>query len=94
MNVDAVIIGPIVTEKTTGLQERKIFCFRVHPKANKLEIILAIKHHFNVTPIKCRTVTIKPKPKRVRNIAGKTRLIKKAYVYLKTEDTISIFEGA
>ena len=93
MNVDDVIISPLLSEKITALKERKVFCFNVHPRANKLEIISAVKHHFGVTAIKCRTIVMKPKPKRVRNIAGKTKRIKKAYIYLKADDTISIFEG-
>lgn len=91
MNIDQVLIHPIVSEKAAELRERKVFCFAVHPRANKLEIIAAFKQSFNVSPLKCRTVITKPKPKRLRNIAGKTKHIKKAYVYLRAEDTISAF---
>lgn len=94
MNLDHVLIDPILSEKATTLRERKVFCFHVHPQANKVEIIAAVKRHFNVTPIKCRTIINKPKPKRLRNITGETKRVKKAYVYLKHEDTISMFEGA
>lgn len=93
MNLDHVLISPILSEKAAMLREHRVFCFHVHPQANKLEIFAAVKQHFNVTPVKCRTSITKPKPKRLRNIAGKTKRVKKAYVYLKHGDTISMFEG-
>ena len=93
MNISEVIISPLVSEKTTMMREQKVFCFNVHISANKIEIAAAIKHHFNARVVNCRTLIIKPKPKRVRNILGKTKRIKKAYVCLHKADTISLFEG-
>jgi len=93
MNIDDVLIGPIVSEKSTAMRERATFCFRVHMHANKIEIAKALTSRFGVRVIKCRTIIMKPKPKRVRNIVGSTARIKKAYISLHKDDTISLFEG-
>ena len=51
----------------------------------------AIEAIFDVKVTKVNTLNVKPKPKRMRYQAGKTRTWKKAMVTLKDGDTIEIF---
>lgn len=65
--------------------------FNVHPKANKTQIAWAVEQVFrekNVKVTSVRTITIKPKPKRVRGRRGKTASGKKAIITLRPEDQI------
>ena len=94
MDVEKVIIEPILTEKSNTLREGKKFAFKVDQRANKIEILRAVQKLFDVHPLKCNIVNVKPKPKRVRYKLGKTASWKKAIITLPQEETISIFEGA
>lgn len=46
---------------------------------------------FGVKVVRVNTLTVKPKTKRVRYVAGKTRSWKKAIVTLAEGDTIEVF---
>jgi large subunit ribosomal protein L23 len=54
----------------------------------------AIARQFNVHPLKCNVITVRPKPKRLRNRAGLTSSWKKAVITLPSEEKIAVFEGA
>ena len=46
-NPQDVVLQPLITEKSTSLRETKgYYCFKVHPKANKVEIARAIERLF------------------------------------------------
>jgi len=92
-SVDQIIIEPVVTEKTNLLREQHKYTFRVDPRANKLEVMKAIKELFDVNPVKCNVVNVKGKPKKVRYKKGYTASWKKAIITLKSDEKISIFEG-
>jgi len=94
MDLEQVIIEPILTEKSNAKREAKKFTFKVDPRANKIEVMKAMRKLFDVHPIKCNIVMVKPKPKRVRYTPGHTATWKKAIVTLPENETISIFEGA
>ena len=94
MNLDHVIIEPILTEKSNTLREQHKYGFRVDPRANKIEIMEAVRRLFDVHPLSCNVLTVKPKPKRVRYQRGYTAAWKKAVVTLPQDEAISIFEGA
>ena len=91
-DVTHVLISPRVSEKAMLLTEQNVYVFNVSPRANKRQIIRAIEEQYNVTPIKVAVTSIKRK--RVRNmrtgIPGVTKGGKKAYVYLKKGDSISL----
>ena len=66
MDLDQIIIEPILTEKSNTQRERHKYSFKVDPRANKIEIIKAVRKTFDVHPVKCNIVTVKRKPKKVR----------------------------
>jgi large subunit ribosomal protein L23 len=90
-----IIYRPIVTEKVSNLQEKGIYAFEVHLKANKIEIARAVEKKFNVTVTNVRTINIKGKSKtqmtKRGRFEGKTSHIKKAIVTLKEGDKIDLF---
>lgn len=88
-----VIIRPVITEHSYDLMEHNTYTFEVAKDSNKVEIAQAIEAIFNVKVVKVNTLNVKPKPKRMRYQAGKTRTWKKAMVTLKEGDTIEIFSA-
>jgi len=94
MDLDHVIIEPILTEKSNIMRERHKYSFKVDPRANKIEVIKAVRKAFDVHPLRCNIVNVKGKPKRVRYQPGFTSAWKKAVITLPKNETISIFEGA
>lgn len=93
MDVYDVIKKPIVTEKAEALRKSNCYVFEVQLAANKVTVAQAIKQIFGVTPEKVNIVNRRAKEKRNRNKIGYTGRKKKAYVYLKKEDKIALFEG-
>ena len=93
MNKDPreVIIRPVITEHSYDAMENNVYTFEVAKDANKVEIRQPSEASFTVTVVKVNTLNVKPKPKRMRYQAGKTRTWKKAMVTLKDGDTIEIF---
>ena len=88
MNAREIIIRPIITERAFDMQEVNRYTFEVDKRASKIEIAQAIEELFDV---KVNTSNVKPKVKRVRYIAGKTRTWKKAVVTLAEGDSIELF---
>lgn len=99
MDPDKIILAPVLTEKTNVMRdgEEKAYAFRVHPKANKLQIMKAIHTLFSVNPVKCRVMNVKPKPRSARTRSGfrvgYTASWKKAIVTLPRGERIEVFEG-
>ena len=99
VRADQIIIQPVLTEKSNLAREAdpKKYTFKVDPRANKFEIMGAIKELFSVTPVKCNVVSVKGKPKYTRgkggHIAGTTGDWKKAIVTLPKGDVIQAVEG-
>ena len=82
-NLTEVLKGPCLTEKATLLQEidGKVV-FKVHPKANKIDVKRAVEQMFKVKVQEVRTVNVQGKKKRVGKHIGYTNNWKKAYVTL------------
>ncbi len=82
-NIYGVLQGPCLTEKAALLQEidGKIV-FRVHPKANKIEVKNAVETMFDVKVKNVKTVSMRGKQKRTGKTVGFTKDWKKAYVTL------------
>ena len=93
MNPVSVIVRPIVTEKSTALQESGRYVFEVDRMATKLEIKEAVEDSFEVKVASVNTLVVKGKRKRFgpRFTLGKTW--KKAIVSLAPGESITIFEG-
>ena len=86
-----VIIRPIVTERSYDLMEQGKYTFEVARTAPKEEIRAAVEKLFDVHVVKVNTVNVKPKTRRVRYVAGKTRTWKKAIVTLAPGEQIAVF---
>ncbi len=93
MDASQVIIRPVVSEKSFVLAEAGKYTFRVHEKAHKTQIRQAIEQLFEVKVIDVRTASVKSKPKRRGQTAGRSRQWKKAIVQVAEGDTIPIFSG-
>jgi large subunit ribosomal protein L23 len=91
-NIYSVLQGPCLTEKAALLQENdgKVI-FKVHPKANKIEVKSAVELMFNVRVKDVKTAKIHGKKKRVGKTVGFTSDWKKAYVTL-SEGKISFVD--
>jgi len=93
MDLYRVIESPLVTEKGTLVNERgNQVVFRVHPKANKVEIRHAIEVLFKVKVEQVRTVNFLGKLRRVGRSTGRRPSWKKAYVTLAEGQRIDFFE--
>lgn len=80
-----------ITEKASMHQDAKVYTFNVSDRATKRDIIRAVHQLYKVTPRMIRIVSIPMKQVRHAR-TGKTGMKgggKKAYVYLKSSDSIS-----
>jgi large subunit ribosomal protein L23 len=91
-HVSHVLLAPRITEKATMATGMGIYVFDVMPTASKQQIKSAIERVYKVRPRLVRVVTIPTK--NVRNMrtgqSGVQQGGKKAYVYLKKGETITI----
>lgn len=91
-DVSWVLRSPRITEKATDISGRGVYAFEVDPRANKVQIARAIAQTFKVTPIRVNVTKVQAKT--VRNARtgkiGRTAEGKKAYVFLKKGETISL----
>jgi large subunit ribosomal protein L23 len=96
INPYAVILRPLVTEKSTSLSIANQYIFEVDVRANKPQIKTAVEKAFNVTVTGVNVMMMKGKK---RGNARMGRRVtygsdwKKAIVTLAPEDKIELFEG-
>jgi large subunit ribosomal protein L23 len=89
-----VIVGPVVTEKSSAAyQAHKEYAFRVHQDATKPQIRAAIETLFKVSVTDVRTLVVRARRRTLGRYAGRRSSWKKAIVTLKEGDTIPVFEG-
>ena len=93
MNSFDILRRPIVTEKSTLLQEQGRYAFEVSVRATKHDIKRAIEAAFDVKVVKVNTMNMKGKPKRFGPRLVMQKSWKKAIVILAPGETITIFEG-
>ena len=86
----SILVSPRVTEKAALASERGVYVFNVFTDANKNEIAKAIEKLYKVVPEKVRIVQMPARKTFVRGRRGKTASGKKAYVYLKKGDSITL----
>ncbi len=95
MHVFQALKRPLITEKSTLLQERNKYVFEVAPSANKAQVREAVQRAYEV---KVKSVNIVHTPgerRRLRNGRWlRTPAKKKAIVTLAPGETIQLFEGA
>ena len=85
-----IILKPRVTEKAAILQEDGIYTFDIAPSANKQEVKKEIKRLYKVTPTKVNIAKTEGKRVFTRGRHGKKSGVKKAYVFLKKGDKITL----
>lgn len=87
------LVSPRVTEKATDLQSlHNAYVFDISASATKNDIAQAVRQMYKITPLKIRVVTVRSKTKRNAR-TGKTGVQsggRKAYVFLKKGDSITI----
>ncbi len=93
MQVFDILRRPVITEKSTILQEEGRYTFEVAPNATKHQIKEAVEEAFNVNVLQVNTMHVRGKRKRFGPRIAQGRSWKKAIVLLSPGDTITIFEG-
>ena len=99
MNIDKIIIGPLLTEKGSVLTESlNKYLFKVEKQANKIQIKKAVENKFKVSVSKVAVVNVKGKAKSMSvksggktiRTQGKRSSWKKAIVTLKKDNSIDL----
>lgn len=86
-----ILVRPILTEKSTLLQEEKnTFVFEVALTANKIQIVDAVQSLFGVKVSGVRTLVQRGKVRRFGRHIGKRSNWKKAYVTLASGEEIDL----
>ncbi len=96
-----MILKPVISEKAIQFaDEKNTYVFFVPKSANKITIAEAVKSRYDVEVISVRTQIVKGKSKQMPVKRGRMLIkgvrsdMKKAYVTLKSGDSISLFEGS
>jgi len=96
MKAREIILRPIITEKTTFMQEREnTVCFEVDRRANKIQVRKAVEELFDVKVTGVHMVNRKGKPTmRYGRTVSHRPSVRKAYVKLaEGSKTLEFFEG-
>jgi len=88
-----VLLGPVVTEKTTMVAESNTLTFKVKPEATKPQIKEAIEALYKVKVDTVNTSNVKGKSKRFRGHIGQRSDWKKAYVRLAEGQSVDLSAG-
>ena len=96
MKARQIILRPLITEKTTLMQEREnTVCFEVDRRANKIQVRKAVEELFEVRVTGVHIVNRKGKPvMRYGRTVNHRPASRKAYVTLaEGSKTLEFFEG-
>jgi len=94
MDIYQVIKEPRITEKANIQKEdTNQVTFKVHKKANKVEIRQAVETFFKIKVLDVRTMNVRGKRRRMGKTVGKKSDWKKAVVRLAPGENIEFFEG-
>ena len=95
MHIFQVLKRPLITEKSTMLQEQNKYVFEVMPSANKIQVREAVQLAYDVKVTNVNMVHTAGENRRLRNGRWlRTPATKKAIVTVAPGDTIQLFEGA
>jgi len=91
-DLSATLLAPHVTEKAMRGSEKNVYVFEVAANADKRAVKEAVNRLFSVTPVKVNIVNKTPRQykSRARGRMALEHGMKKAYVYLKEGDSISL----
>lgn len=88
-----VLLGPVVTEKSTMIGEKHNQCaFVVVPDATKEEVKAAVEMLFSVSVKSVQILNTKGKQKRFGRFMGKRSDVRKAYVALAEGQEINFVQ--
>ena len=87
------IIAPHITEKATNISEQNKIVFKVHYKANKINLKKNIEKIFKVNVTKINIINKRPKIKITRGRKVKVAGFKKAIITLKKGQNIDLTTG-
>jgi large subunit ribosomal protein L23 len=96
MKAREIILRPLITEKTTLMQEREnTVCFEVDRRANKIQVRKAVEELFDVKVDEVHIINRKGKPRmRYGRVTSHRAMVRKAYVKLAPgSKTLEFFEG-
>lgn len=85
-----VIVRQVVTEKSVSQKKNNVTTFIVARTATKSEVAATIFRLFKVKPLKVNVVRNTGKAVRFGRFAGKRQDTKKAFVFLKENQTIAL----
>ena len=89
-----MIKEPYITEKANLQKEgSNQISFKVHKRANKIEIKQAVEFFFKAKVLEVRTMNMRGKRRRMGRNVGKRPDWKKAIVSLAPDESIEFFEG-
>jgi large subunit ribosomal protein L23 len=88
-----LILGPVITEKSTQASEHNQVTFRVRQTATKPQVKEAVEGLFGVKVKAVNTLNQKGKVKRFRGRLGQRSDVKKAIVTLEEGHSIDITTG-
>jgi large subunit ribosomal protein L23 len=98
MKLSEVLIKPILTEKANAQQEKlRRYAFRVHRRANKLEIKKAVESFYGINVIGVHTAVVPAKAKtrstKAGVVEGRKPAYKKAMVTVAEGETIDLYSN-
>jgi large subunit ribosomal protein L23 len=95
MDMHAILVQPLLTEKITGLREKtNTVGFIVHPNANRVQIKAAVESLLKVKVEKVNVMNVRGKKKKLGRFSGKRSDWKKAFVTLKAGEKLEMYESA
>lgn len=93
MHQFSILRRPIITEKSTLMQEKGRYIFEVAPEATKHQIKWAVEEAFDVKVLAVNTMNVRGQRRRFGPRVVTAPSSKKAIVTLAPGQTITIFEG-
>lgn len=90
----AILLKPLINEKSTNLMKEDFYTFEVDKKASKGQIEKVVSKKFNVDVLSVKTINTRGKKKmqRQRRLYYTQPGVKKALVQLKKGQKITLFE--
>lgn len=94
MDINQVILAPVLTEKALTLEAGGVYVFKVSRQATKPVIKQAVEEFFKVKVARVNLINVKGKSRRVgrrRNVVKRSDW-KKAFVKLEANQKINLFD--
>lgn len=88
--IASIIERPLLTEKASIQSSANAYTFVVSPEATKIELAKEIEKNYKVKPVKINIVNLPGKKVFVKGKSGTVNGKKKAIVFLKKGDTITL----